>query len=246
MRSRKPRAEPSSGNDGPLHHQPFRRLGGLARTPRDTKPPAPAPRPPPPAAPTLSEEELFQREMAGVRQLQTGAPARVPQPKPAPSPRAIVDPDAEALAELSDLVTGAGPFDLTNTTEYVEGAVVGLDPRLVRRLRAGEYAAQAHLDLHGLIAADARVAVDEFLARAFRRGYRCVLIIHGRGLNSAGKNPVLKKHLSTWLSHGSHARLVLAFTSARPCDGGAGAVYVLLRRQRTSKRPLRVTEGSKS
>jgi DNA-nicking Smr family endonuclease len=57
---------------------------------------------------------------------------------------------------------------------------------------------------------------------------------------------VLKKHLASWLSHGAHARLVLAFTSARPCDGGAGAMYVLLRRQRASKHPLRVTEGSKA
>jgi DNA-nicking Smr family endonuclease len=194
----------------------------------------------------LSEAELFEREMAGVRQFAGVEPARVPQPRPAREPRAIVDPDAEAMAELSDLVTGVGPFDITNTTEYMEGAVVGLDPRLVRRLRKGEFVAQHHLDLHGLVIADARQAVDRFLADAHRHGYRCVLIIHGRGLNSVGQTPVLKKHLAQWLSRGAHARLVLAFTSARPCDGGAGAAYVLLRRQRTSKHALRVTEGSKA
>jgi DNA-nicking Smr family endonuclease len=193
----------------------------------------------------LSDAELFEREMTGVRQLDGATPARVPQSPRVTTPRAIIDPDAEALAELSDLVTGVGPFDITNTTEYMEGAVVGLDPRLVRRLRRGEFAAQSHLDLHGLVSADARIAVDQFLTHAVRQGYRCVLIIHGRGLNSAGQTPVLKKHVAAWLSHGAHARLVLAFTSARPCDGGAGAVYVLLRRERTSKRPLRVTEGSK-
>jgi DNA-nicking Smr family endonuclease len=106
--------------------------------------------------------------------------------------------------------------------------------------------AQSHLDLHGLVTADARQAVDRFLANAHRQGHRCVLIIHGRGLNSVDHTPVLKKHLGQWLSRGTHARLVLAFTSARPCDGGAGAVYVLLRRQRSSKHALRVTQGSKA
>jgi DNA-nicking Smr family endonuclease len=183
--------------------------------------------------------------MNGVRQFANGAPSRVPQAR-MHTPRVIVDPDAEAMAELSDLVTGVGPFDITNTTEYIEGAVVGLDPRVVRRLRKGEFVAQSHLDLHGLVTAEARVAVDQFLAHAFRQGYRCVLIVHGRGLNSVDHTPVLKKHVASWLSHGSHARVVLAFTSARPCDGGAGAVYVLLRRQRASKHPIRVTEGSKA
>jgi DNA-nicking Smr family endonuclease len=243
MRSRKPRAEPAKGRNATFQNQPFRRLAGLARS---AAPPQPLVPPPPPEAPLLSEADLFQREMSGVRQFADALPSRVPQARPAQSPREVVDPDAEALAELSDLVTGVGAFDITNTTEYIEGAVIGLDRRLVRRLRAGEFVVQSHLDLHGLAVADARVAVDQFLLRAHRRGYRCVLIIHGRGLNSAGQNPVLKKHLANWLSHGSHARLVLAFTSARPCDGGAGAVYVLLRRERTSKRPLRVTEGSKS
>lgn len=244
MRARKPGARPAKNNNGSLQHQPFR---GLARTQRSAKPPTPVPPPSPPlAAPVLSDAALFEREMAGVRQLAGTAPARLPPPKPAPTAREIVDADAEAMAELSDLVTGVGAFDITNTTEYMEGAVVGLDPRLVRRLRKGEFVAQSHLDLHGMVRAAARIAVDQFLAHAFRRGHRCVLIIHGRGLNSVDQTPVLKKHLASWLSHGAHARLVLAFTSARPCDGGAGAMYVLLRRQRASKHPLRVTEGSKA
>lgn len=243
MRSRKPRATPPKDDGGPLHHQPFRKLAPRSRP--SAKPVPPAPPPPPPLAPVLTDDELFEREMTGVRQFANGAPSRVPQAR-MHTPRVIVDPDAEAMAELSDLVTGAGLFDITNTTEYIEGAVVGLDPRVVRRLRKGEFVAQSHLDLHGMVTADARVAVDQFLAHAVRHGYRCVLIIHGRGLNSVDREPILKKQVASWLSRGSHARLVLAFTSARPCDGGAGAVYVLLRRQRTSKHPMRVTQGSKA
>ena len=194
----------------------------------------------------MSEAELFRREMSGVRQLGTGAPARIPNRNPFRVARDIVDPDAEALVELSDLVTGVGPFDITNTTEYVEGAVVGLDPRIVRRLRAGEYACQRtpRPARHDRRRCQGRRG--SIPRPAFRRGYRCVLIVHGRGLNSEGPIRCSRSASSTWLSHGARARLGLAFTSARPCDGGAGAMYVLLRRQRRPKEDLRVTEGSKS
>lgn len=149
------------------------------------------------------------------------------------------------MAALSDLVAGTAAFDIADTTEFVEGAVIGLDPRLVRRLRAGEFAHQAHLDLHGLTAEEARPVVDRFLTEAFRRGYRCVLLIHGRGLNSKDHVPVLKKRVAAWLARGAAARIVLAFTTARQHDGGTGALYVLLRRQREAKQPIRVTEGAK-
>jgi len=148
------------------------------------------------------------------------------------------------MATLADLVSGEADFDITDTREYIEGTVVGLDPRLVRRLRRGDFARQAHLDLHGLVAEEAKVAVDRFLADAVRAGHRCLLIVHGRGLNSKDRTPVLKERLKAWLSHGRASRLVLAFATARPHDGGAGALYVLLRRDR-KRRPIRVTEGAK-
>jgi DNA-nicking Smr family endonuclease len=72
-----------------------------------------------------------------------------------------------------------------------------------------------------------------------------VLIVHGRGHNSKDQIPVLKSRLANWLARGQWARLILGFTSARPCDGGAGALYVLLRRQRNAKRPIRVIAGAK-
>ena len=181
--------------------------------------------------------------MADVVPLSAEARARVvPQP-PAPPGRVVSDPDAEALAELSEIVAGEGPFDLANSVEFVEGGVAGIDRRLVRKLRAGAFACTSHLDLHGMTAVEARAAVDRFLSRAHQRGERCVLIVHGRGLNSKDQIPVLKNRLTTWLARGSWSRLVLAFATARLCDGGAGALYVLLRRERTAKRPIHVTRG---
>jgi DNA-nicking Smr family endonuclease len=217
----------------------------VSRRPRAAAPAVPPPAALPERGPADDAEELFAREMAGVRRLSGAARARVTPQPPAPALRAVTDPDAEALAELSDLVTGDGPFDIASSVEFVEGAVAGLDRRVVRRLRAGDFAFQSHLDLHGMTAGEARIAVDGFLTRAHQNGQRCVLIVHGRGLNSKDQVPVLKHRLTTWLSRGSWSRLVLAFTSARPCDGGAGALYVLLRRQRDAKRPIHVTQGAK-
>jgi DNA-nicking Smr family endonuclease len=89
---------------------------------------------------------------------------------------------------------------------------------------------QAHLDLHGLVSDEARPAVEKFLLRARADGRRCVLIIHGRGHGSKEGIPVLKERLKVWLTRGRIGRGVLAFCTARPTDGGAGAVYVLLRK----------------
>ncbi len=182
--------------------------------------------------------------MAGVLPLPRRPDARIDGPAPSRARPGPVSEEAEALAALSDLVAGVASFDVTDTREYVEGVVVGLDPRVVRRLRRGDFSWQAHIDLHGLTAAEAHDDVTRFIAESFRTGRRCVLIVHGRGLNSKDQTPVLKERLKSWLAHGSAGKVVLAFASARPCDGGAGALYVLLRRERRA-RPIRVTEGAK-
>jgi len=108
--------------------------------------------------------------------------------------------------------------------------VAGLDPALLRRLKRGGYAVEDRLDLHGLTRDGARGAVDRFLRGARLDGKRCVLLIHGRGRHSEDELPVLKEGLRGWLASGSFGRQVLAFASARPADGGVGALYVLLRR----------------
>jgi DNA-nicking Smr family endonuclease len=183
-----------------------------------------------PPAPQVDDEMLFREAFEGVRPLCSPKAERL-----AVAPqitREIVSEDAEVLAELSDLVSGQGTFELTETEEYVEGARLGLDPRLLSQLRRGEFSVQAHLDLHGMIQADAKEAVTNFIVDSVRKGRRTVLIVHGRGLRSPGGLPVLKHAAAQWLSHGIAGGYVLAFATARPNDGGAGAVYALLRRQR--------------
>ncbi len=190
------------------------------------------------------DEHSFARAMADVRRLDAGG--RVDAPPPAlGAQRAPSTDEAEALAALSDLVAGTGDFDVSDSVEYLEGAVVGLDARILRRLRRGEFAYQAWVDLHGMSAADARIEIERFITEAFAAGHRAVLVVHGRGLNSKDNVPVLKERLKSWLARGRVGRVVLAFSSARPADGGAGALYVLLRRRRGVREPITVFEGAK-
>jgi DNA-nicking Smr family endonuclease len=192
----------------------------------------------PEQADSLALEQAFE----GVRRLKTSHSTRMPiEPT---IKRHIVSEDAEVLARLSDLVSGQSNFDITETDEYVEGMRVGVDPRLVVRLRRGEFATQAHIDLHGMIQDAARLALTEFILESVRNGRRCVLVVHGRGRGSPGGRPVLKHATAQWLSRGNLCGYVLAFTSARPQDGGAGALYVLLKRDRR-RAPFDVLEGAK-
>lgn len=200
-----------------------------------------------PAAAPFGEEAAaaaFAAAMADVRPLR--ADTRVDAPAPATlTVRTTVDEDAEAFGALVELVNGSGDFDISDSTEYVEGAVVGFDARILKRLRRGELAYQDMIDLHGMSAATARGEVERFVTRAVAEGKRVVLIVHGRGRNSKDNVPVLKERLKSWLARGRIGRSTLAFTSARPADGGTGALYVLLRRCRGPKEPITVLEGAK-
>ena len=183
----------------------------------------------------LSDAELFRREMAGVQRGATSAKSTAARGRELPVEQAREaqirqSEDAEAYAQLSDLVDGTGSFDISDTHEYIEGIAIGLDRRLLSRLRRGDFSVQAHVDLHGLTRDEARIRVETFLNESRLRSRRCVLIIHGRGLNSKDQIPVLKESVRIWLTRGRISRAVLAFATARPTDGGAGAVYVLLRR----------------
>ncbi|MGH7860487.1 MAG: Smr/MutS family protein, partial [Candidatus Binatia bacterium] len=99
---------------------------------------------------------------------------------------------------------------------------------------------------HGMKTEEASLAVRQFVLRALRAGHRCLLVVHGRGRNSKDRKPVLKEALRGWLSRGELAHVVLAFSTARACDGGAGATYVLLRRQHRKKKPFETLTGAKS
>jgi DNA-nicking Smr family endonuclease len=214
-----------------IFSSPFKELSKLLRDrplpARIVKPPLPEPEP---VTETIDEDSVLREALEGVRPL-TANGARRMAPVPA-FKREIVSEDAEVLARLSDLVTGQGTFDITETEEYVEGMRAGIDPRVVVRLRRGEFAIQAHLDLHGMVQEAAKTALTEFILESVRKGRRAVLIVHGRGLGSPDGRPVLKHATVQWLSHGALAAYVLAFTTARPSEGGAGAMCALLRRDR--------------
>ncbi|MGZ3457997.1 MAG: Smr/MutS family protein [Archangium sp.] len=200
---------------------------------KQAEPPKKPQAPPPPPKPSRSkrpqEEDdlsLFLSAMDGVEQLSN----RGEPPPPNPRLPEIIDENAEALAELAELVAGQGDFDVAGTDEFIEGAAPGIDARLLRSLRRGDFSVQGRLDLHGMTQSEAKEAVDRFLADSRRTGKRCVLVVHWRGLNSKDQIPVLKERLREWLNQKRIGKTVLAFASARPQDGGAGALYVLLRR----------------
>jgi len=229
---------------------PFKDLKKLLHEHKAAAPPRP--KPPPAMVPRVAaslgasapvdEEALFREAFEGVRPLGGAGVDRIAVEPPIT--RTIVSEDAEVLAALSDLVSGQGNFELTETEEYVEGMRVGLDPRLVTRLRRGEFSVQAHIDLHGMIQPDAKQALTQFVLDSVRKGHRAVLVVHGRGLRSPGGQPVLKHATAQWLSHGTIGGYVLAFATARAYDGGAGAVWVLLKRER-QRAKFDVLQGAK-
>jgi DNA-nicking Smr family endonuclease len=176
--------------------------------------------------PSDSDRDLFEEAMSGVERLEHDRTVpeivfRSPVPYSAR--------EREALRDLDRVIEGETPFPLQDTDEYLEGAVAGLDPRVIRRLHAGEFTLQADLDLHGKDSETARRLVTRFIRGCHARGLRCVRIVHGRGKNSPGGIPVLKAGLPKWLGRGPARHVVLAYTSAPLNDGGAGATYVLLR-----------------
>jgi len=181
-----------------------------------------------------SEAELFKKAMEGVapisrdncveRIFQTGLPESSSRQE-----------DAETLERLADLVKYGKGFNVADTPEYIEGTNDRVHPTVVKRLHRGDYSIQAFVDLHGLLAEDAKEVFEKFLKWAATTGKTGVLIIHGRGLSSPSE-PVLKKKVVEWLTHGPWRKWVAAYCSARICDGGAGATYVLLRPRPVSKR----------
>ncbi|MGH7813146.1 MAG: Smr/MutS family protein [Candidatus Binataceae bacterium] len=230
----------------PAFASPFKELKKLLAARQLAAPPAPV-KPKAQAAPIQPEpdddEALLREALAGVRPLNGSRLSRIPVAPPRIS-RTIASEDAEVIAQLNDLVSGQAPFDITESDEYVEGSRAGLDPRLLTRLRRGEFATQAHIDLHRMIRAAAKSVLETFIADSVRKGLRAVLVVHGRGHNSPGGQPVLKHGCAQWLAHGAIGAHVLAFVTARPPDGGAGAMYVLLRRDKR-RAPFDVLHGAK-
>lgn len=174
-----------------------------------------------------AEKELFARAVGRVLALplkhQPGHKASLQRPRPAPiAEQQQRDDEAvmrEALSDEFDVET------LLHTDEALSFRRPGMGLDVVRKLRRGNWAIQRQLDLHGLRREDARDALGAFIREANKAGIRCVRVVHGKGLGSPGKAPILKGRVQSWLIQ---KKEVLAFVQARPAEGGAGALVVLL------------------
>jgi len=203
---------------------PFKSLKGLLpRLRKSIEAPEPA------GSHYHSEQQLFQDAMRDVKPLDL-ARERYVCLNPLPIKRnwcACPEP-VEVVTELSNLVRGVSDFDRFHSDEYMQWIAPTLNPEILERLRQGGFPIQAHIDLHRRSVEDARTAVTRFIWKSYADGLSCVLVVHGKGLNSVNKMPVLKKHLENWLRRGRIRKVVRAYASARDHDGGLGALYVLL------------------
>jgi DNA-nicking Smr family endonuclease len=151
-------------------------------------------------------------------------------------PRPIPHPLQHQLDEVAVLREAiSDEFDastLLETDEHLSFRRPGIGPDVPRKLRRGDWAIQRELDLHGLRSDAARDLLAQFIREAHALGIRCVRVVHGKGLGSPGKAPVLKSKVHGWLVQKSE---VLAFVQARPAHGGAGALVVLLQAKLQAK-----------
>jgi DNA-nicking Smr family endonuclease len=217
--------------------RPFERLkvlldnASLAVKDNVTEPP-----PQPPDSQTDVEDDLalFEEAMADVRRISQNICAEQNYPKSSVSEPGQAD-DSEALQHLERLIETGQGFVVADTAEYIEGTGYNVNREVAKRLHQGEFSLQGHIDLHGMTVEQAGQAFEQFLKESIAAGKRMVLIVHGRGLSSPAA-PILKSKVIEWLTSGPWRKWVMAFTSARLCDGGTGATYVLLRRRPATRR----------
>jgi DNA-nicking Smr family endonuclease len=180
-----------------------------------------------PTRPDIIQDDasLFRQSMADARPLKREAepPSR---PKPPAKARFRRADEARVLIDSLDLGHGPEILDNGDHLNFRRPEVSGL---VLKKLQRGKYRLQAEVDLHGLTVVQARDELAGFLKECRQEHLSCVRVIHGKGLGSGNKGPVLKSKVALWLKQSD---LVLAYTSARPVDGGTGALYVLLQRKR--------------
>ncbi|MEY4882552.1 MAG: hypothetical protein RIS34_406 [Pseudomonadota bacterium] len=170
-----------------------------------------------------AEKNLFILAAGAVQPLPDKRKVLLKKERPAAAPLQFqLDEQAvlrEAISDEFDVST------LLDTDEHLSFRRPGIGTDVTRKLRKGEWRIQRQLDLHGLRSDDAREALGAFIREAHKHGIRCVRVVHGKGLGSPGKAPVLKNKVHSWLVQ---KKEVLAFVQAKPADGGAGALVVLL------------------
>jgi DNA-nicking Smr family endonuclease len=168
------------------------------------------------------DARLFREAIGRVRRLKDSAAAAPTTPRPAPVPTQALRDEAKVRDELL-----THPFDpaVIEGGDEIAYLKPGQQKRLLQRLRRGQFSVRAEIDLHEMTSKVARDALRLFLDDCRRQGELCVRIVHGKGLRSKAQGPVLKQLTDSLLRHRAD---VLAFTSARPAQGGTGAVIVLL------------------
>jgi DNA-nicking Smr family endonuclease len=173
----------------------------------------------------MADEDLFGHAMQDVKALGW---SNVPLHYRPPLEIQPQNDEEDALRALKSFLQN-GNIEVEQTPEYIEAAVQPRGRLYLEDLRSGRFSVQAWLDLHGMNQQEARFALDEFILASVRASLSCVRVIHGRGRHSHKKQPVLKDAVQRWLCSRRLSRHVIAYTSARSCDGGGGAVYILLR-----------------
>lgn len=171
-----------------------------------------------------AEANLFARAVGVVQRMPTPDQARIITPAPAP---VAVQRQKDEEAVLRDALSD--DFDvstLLDTDEALSFRRPGIGIDVTQKLRKGGWSIQREIDLHGLRSDEARVALAEFIRIAHRQGLRCLRVVHGKGLGSPGKTSVLKPKVHSWLIQKNQ---VMAFVQAKPAEGGAGALLVLLK-----------------
>ncbi len=173
---------------------------------------------------TVNDEDsrLFRDAIGDVRRLDPVAPPPA-IPKPEPHPHMLEADEAAVPGELLDMAFDPALMEVGEELSYLHD---GYPPKLLRQLKRGQYSVQDDIDLHQMNAAAAQTTITAFLAEASARGLHCVRIVHGKGLRSKAAGPVLKALTERLLRRRDD---VIAFASARPMQGGTGAVVVLLK-----------------
>jgi DNA-nicking Smr family endonuclease len=173
------------------------------------------------------DEELFTESMKDVQEIREFRNLPVQNKKNSIHIKKNTSPDRETLKVLEEIISGRRPVNLPDTPEYVEWFNNDYREDITARLHRGEYSVQDSLDLHGNIVEEAETVVEEFIIKSIKNRYKCIKIIHGRGLRSSG-GPVLKEAVVKWLLS-KFRKYIIAFVTARQCDGGLGALYILLK-----------------
>ena len=179
-----------------------------------------------------TDEDLFQLAMRDVIPIKDNKNRRVKHlVNKKGSPNLFFRQNKNEEEEFSNLMKDSSAWDVSFSDEYMEGAVSGVGPKIMKKLKRGEFSVQDYIDLHSLTKKEAETVVGKFIINSHNKGMRCVLIVHGRGLGSLNHQPTIKRELPVWFRRGMLKKIVLAFVTARPCDGGAGALYVLLKKR---------------